>query len=72
MKQFWHELCIQAHIHRFELWALVLVSTLWVLLAELVFSRTVLDLVVYCSFGWFVLGKIFVPWTEQKLKQLFN
>jgi hypothetical protein len=42
------------------------------LLAELVFSRTVLDLVVYCSFGWFVLGKIFVPWTEQKLKQLFN
>lgn len=72
MKQFWHEFCLQTYVHRFELWALLLVSTLWVVLAEWVIPRNILDLIIYVSFGWFVLGKIFVPWTERKLKQLFN
>lgn len=72
MKQFWHEFCIQAYVRRFELWALVLVSVLWLVLAEWVLPRNWLDAIVYVSFGWFVLGKIFVPWMERKLQKLFN
>jgi len=72
MKQFWHEFCVQAYVQRFELWALVLVSALWIVLAEWVIPRNWLDTIVYVCFGWFVLGKIFVPWMEQKLQKLFN
>ena len=72
MKQFWHELCIQVYIRRFELWALTLVIALWIALAEWVIPRPILDTIVYGCFGWLVLGKIFVPWMEQKLQQLFD
>lgn len=72
MKQFWHEFCIQAYVRRFELWALVLVSVLWLVLAEWVLPRNWLDAIVYVSFGWFVLGEKIVPWTTRKLNKLFN
>lgn len=72
MKQFWHEFCIQAYVRRFELWALVLVSVLWLVLAEWVLPRNWLDAIVYVSFGWFVLGGKIVPWTNRKLNKLFN
>ena len=72
MKQFWHEFCIYAYVNRFQFWAMLLVIAVWVVLAELVIPRNWLDAIVYCSFGWFVLGKIAIPWTEQKLQKLFN
>ena len=72
MKQFWHEFCIQAYIQRFSLIALLLVVAIWILLAELIIPREVLDVIVYCAFGWFVLGEVLVPWVERKLNKLFN
>ena len=72
MKEFWHEFCIQAYVRRFELWAMLLVIALWIALAELVIPKPVLDAVAYFAFGWFVLGELIVPWTTQKLEQLFD
>jgi hypothetical protein len=72
MKQFWHEYCLEVYFRRFKLIALLLVIAVWILLAELVVSVRIRDLLVYACFGWFVLGEILVPWTERKLEQLFG
>jgi hypothetical protein len=72
MKQLWHELCLQAYFQRFQLWALLAVLALWTVVTHWVIPRIVVDVIVYFSFGWLVLGKIFVPWAEHKLKQLFD
>jgi len=72
MKQFWHEFCIQAYMQRFQVLALVSVILVWLVVAELVLSREVRDMIVYACFGWFVLGALLVPWVERKLEKLFN
>jgi hypothetical protein len=72
MKEFWHEFCIQAYMHRFNLIALALVIAVWLVLAEWIIPRNVLDAIVYCAFGWFVLGERIVPWVDRKLSKLFN
>lgn len=72
MKQFWHEFCIGIYMQRFQLGALFLVCAIWLVLVELVIPSDFLDAIVYCSFGWFVLGNVFVPWMEHKLQQLFD
>lgn len=72
MKQFWQEFCIQVYMHRAKLWAFVVVIALWIVLAEWVIPRNWLDAIVYCAFGWFVLGDRCIPWAERKLNKLFN
>ena len=72
MKAFWHEVCIQAYLRRFELWALALVIVVWLVLAELLIPPILLNAIVYGCFGWFVIGKIVVPYVERKLEQLFD
>jgi len=72
MKKFWHEFCIQAYVQRFSLIALALVIAVWFVLAEWIIPRNILNAIVYGCFGWFVLGKIFVPWADKKLTELFD
>jgi hypothetical protein len=72
MKEFWHEFCIYAYVHRFNAIALALVIAVWIVFAEFVVSRDVLDAIVYCAFGWFVLGERIVPWMDKKLTKLFS
>jgi|LakMenEpi03Aug12_release.lakeMendotaPanAssembly.Ray.scaffolds.fasta_scaffold3530240_1 hypothetical protein len=72
MKEFWHEFCIQAYVQRFSAIALALVIAVWFVLAELVIPRSALDIIVYCAFGWFVLGKEVIPWVDKKLTKLFS
>lgn len=72
MKDLWHEFCIQAYLRRFELWALALVIAIWLVLAELLIPRVLVDAIAYFCFGWMFLGKVCLPWMEQKLKELFD
>jgi hypothetical protein len=72
MKAFWQEFCLHIWAERAALVALVSVIGLWVLLAELVLPTQIRDHIVYFCFGWFVLGKVCVPWMERKLSKLFS
>lgn len=72
MKAFWYEFCVQVWASRATMLALLLVIATWVLLAEWVLAPVVRDHIVYFCFGWFVLGKVLVPWIEHKLTKLFS
>lgn len=72
MKAFWNEFCVQVWAGRATALALLLVIAAWVLLAEWVLPPVVRDHIVYFCFGWFVLGKVCVPWAEHKLEKLFS
>lgn len=72
MKDLWHAVCVGVYLSRFNLLALVLVVGIWVVVAEWLIPRSILDAIVYLCFGWLVLGKVCLPWMERKLEKLFN
>ena len=72
MKDLWYAICVGVYMSRFNLGAMILVLGAWLLLAELIVPRPFVDAVVYFCFGWFVLGKVCLPWIEQKLEKLFS
>lgn len=72
MKDLWHAVCVGVYASRFNLWAMVLVASIWIILAEFIIPREIVDAIAYFCFGWLVLGKVCLPWMEHKLKQLFD
>lgn len=72
MKDLWHAVCVGVYASRFNLGAMVLVLGAWILLAEWVLPRVLVDAIAYFCFGWMFLGKVCLPWMEQKLEKLFS
>jgi len=72
MKDLWYAVCVGVYMSRFNLLAMVLVLGAWLVLAEWIVPPVLVQAVVYLCFGWFVLGKIIVPYVERKLEKLFD
>ena len=72
MKDLWYAICTGVYASRFNLGGMVLVLSIWIILAELVLPRVLVDAIAYFCFGWMFLGKVCLPWMEQKLKELFD
>lgn len=72
MKDLWHAVCVGVYLSRFNLGAMVLVLGGWIVLTEWIVPPVLVEALVYVCFGWFVLGKVFVPWIEHKLEKLFS
>lgn len=72
MKDLWHAICVGVYMSRSNLLAMVLVLSAWLVLAEWLVPPPVVQAIVYVCFGWFVLGKIIVPYVERKLEKLFS
>lgn len=72
MKDLWYAICVGVYASRFNLGAMVLVLGAWLVLAEWLVPLVLVEAIVYLCFGWFVLGKIIVPYVERKLEQLFD
>lgn len=72
MKDLWHAVCVGVYMSRFNLGAMILVLGGWIVLTEWIVPPVLVEALVYVCFGWFVLGKVCLPWMEHKLKQLFD
>ena len=49
--------------------AVLIVTCTWATIATVI-PRGMLDLIIYGLFGWYVMGGVYIPWVEKKLKRL--